>query len=277
MGALVVFCGISNAATLTSSTTTVEEPDPGKMIGVLDIRPTVAAKAGSWTTENYAEIGYQFSKDRTVSYVQFFNTNLADGSDTTEGVNLTFPGAFVRAKFNNIWKSQDESWSLGYQPRAYLPLTQADRDRGQIAVIRNYFTFSTKLSNSLSLSLIELPVVHLYNQAGYTNSDGEATANPMIENRVYVVAGITLSDKLSLSLPLYFHATLNRGFSGASNSGDVSFVLYTWPELTYTLTDNASLGFAFVTGNWVEPDLSGFTLGAAFEQTSAQVALTLFL
>lgn len=261
--------------TPAQASTAVVEAEPSKLIGAMELRSYFEPSSDKLYTDNYAEVGYKFTKDTSVSYVQFFSTNLYDPSGATSGMNLSFPGGFLRAKINNIYKF-DDTLSLSYQPRAYLPLTQADRDAGMVTILRNYFTFTKKVSSNFSVSFVELPMLHVYSKSG-TISDGKASANAWFENRFYLIGSLTLTDKLSLSMPLYYHAKLHRGFGGAENSGKVTHYFYTWPELAYQMNDAAYLSLAYVSGNLIEADFSGFTVGQGLGDGSVQVALGMSL
>lgn len=278
---VLIFClpMVVLGATTTSSTEEVATPEPGKLVGTLDLRPTWTTKKGTWITDNSLEMGYKPNANTQFSYCQFFATNLYSEKSGDGGLGLSFPGAFVRAKFNNLWKSSDETWAFHYQPRLYLPLDAADREVGQITIVRNYFTFSKTVTDEFSLTFVELPMLHLYNKAGAIDpADGEPFANPIFENRVYLMADFAFSEKLSLSLPLFIHAKRYRNFqAGAFNNSAWSFLVYTWPELTYSLTDKASLGLAYYSGNLVSADLSDLTLGSGLEDGAVQVAVTLSL
>jgi len=234
-----------------------------KIVGSVDIRPSVKSKVGSNHLENTVEAGYQFQKNRIVTVVQYWENNLHNNDAAAEGTTLY--DTFLRTRINKV-ANLAEGLDLSFQNRTYLPVTQASRDKGMVAIFRNYITLTQKVNDVFTLSLSELPIFHAYSVPGVNGK-----ANTVFENRVYLIGDIQLSQKLSLSIPLMFHQTKARSFEGAANSSAWSYFLWTYPELTYELSSNTSVGFAYYSSNLVQADLSGLSIGDGLEDGVFQV------
>lgn len=159
--------------------------------------------------------------------------------------------------------------SLSYQNRIYLPTADYDQAAGMLTLVRNYVTLTKKVSDKISVTLIEMPILEAYSRAGTVTATG-ASANSIFENRVYLIGDFKLSSKFSLSVPLMFHQTRFADFqAGAKNNASWALLLWSYPELTYALTDNTSLGFAYYSGNLLEED--------ALKNGTFQFAVTAYL
>ena len=137
--------------------------------------------------------------------------------------------------------------------------------------MRSYFNFSKDvIPETLTVTFSEIPSLWVFDRAG---KDG--AANPTLENRVYLIADITLAKGLSLSLPLFFVQTKFSEFEvGATNNAAWVFNLSTWPELTYSVSDSLSVGLAYYSSNLVKSDLSELTLGEGLEKGVVQTVFT---
>jgi hypothetical protein len=257
------------SGTTTTSVASVQAPTQSKVTGILEVRPTATFFGkDNFTTENTVGLGYQFNPDFELGAVQYFDTNLfTSGKSSLEPL---VQDGFVRAKFNNLYKT--DKFTFGYEPRAYLPTAKAARDAGMVTTIRNYLKFAYKASNSVTLTAMELPIIPFYNNAGVGGK-----ANPAFENRVYLIADFDLGAGFTLSLPLYFHQTKARTLVGAANSGQWSFFVYTWPELTFAATENVTLGVAYRSENLMTSKFNGFTLGDGLEQGAFQAIMAVSL
>ncbi len=243
-------------------------PPTSKVVGVVDLRPSAHMATGQKTTENTFELGYQFAPSRTVSVVQYLETNVHNpDSAADKGLNLTVYDAFLRTRLGKLVNLGDGA-DLGYQSRVYLPTTSASRDKGLIATFRNYISLNKKFNDLVSVSLHELPIFGAYSKAGVG-----ASANMIYENRVYLITALQITEKLSFELPIMLHNTRYQTFEGAKNSATWAANLWIYPELTYQLTDNVSVGAAMYTSNLVAPDLSGFTLSDGFKDSVVQLVL----
>lgn len=263
--ALVSAGAIAEEALVTKAT----EPQ-GKIIGNIDLRPSLTVTGNKLYTEDTVELGYEFSPGRSVSVVQYFETNLLDpAEDGQNGISPTIYDTFLRAKVGKILEDKENGLSFGYQNRTYLPVSENSRAQGMIATFRNYLTVSKTLGSSVKLTLSELPIFPVYSQAG-----ANGKANPAFENRIYLIGDIDITEKLSVSIPLLFWATAYRSFDvGAKNNAKVNFMAMIYPEVTYMLTDNVSVGVAYWSGNLVAADLSGFTMREGLESGVVQAVL----
>ncbi len=228
-----------------STSTTSSAFDGPFITGSIDIRPSYYPDAADSNgvdgigTQNSVELGVQLSPKVGMAYNQSFNTNVYQANG---GKDVVAQDGFLRTKVANIWNSPDETWSLGFENRLYVPTKSSARENGMVTVVRNYLNLTKKFSETLSVTASLVPIVHLYNRAG--NGAGvDAAANPAFENRIYLIPTITLAPRLTLSLPIFFHQSLSRVYLGKSKW---TFDLWTWPELMYGLTENQSIGVAYV-------------------------------
>ncbi len=243
------------------------------LIGVLDLRPSYLPGVGGGYSENLLEVGYKFNSTYSVSYAQFFNTNIYDPTTGPDegGVRLTLPGSFIRTRANKVLQSGD--FNLGLQNRLYLPLASAERDNGKITSIRQYFSFNQKVSETLSFTASVIPIAHVYSRAVGV----KGSANPAFENRVYLITNINLSEKLSFSLPLMFHQTKARSAAGAANSGAWTFFAWANPELGYQINPNVAVGVGYYSDNLIKADLSGWDVRNGLVNGVAQLFATMEL
>lgn len=255
-----------------ASTVAVQAPTQERITGILETRPTVGFKGSdTWTTENTVGLGYQFNPNFEIGAVQYFDTNLSSPDPGRKGADLLVQDGFVRAKFNNLYKT--DTFNFGYEPRLYYPIVKASRDAGQITTMRNYFKFAWKLSNAVTFTAMELPILHFYDKAGVGTK-----ANPGFENRVYLIADFDLGKGWAFSLPVYFHQKKFRNFSPlAANSGKWDFFVYTWPEITYAISPNVTVGVAWRSDNFVTSDLGKTSFKEGVELSNFQGILSVTL
>jgi hypothetical protein len=261
----------ATAPAATTTTAAVQAPTEAKVTGILETRPTATfVGTDGYTTENTIGLGYQFNPNFELGAVQYFDTNLSNGRGRTGNQDVFVQDGFLRAKFNNLYKT--ESFSFSYEPRAYLPTKRSAREAGMITTVRNYLKFAYKASDSVTLTAMELPIFHFYDNAGTAGS-----ANPGFENRVYLIADFNLGGGFAFSLPVYFHQLKFRTLTGAANSGKWDFFVYTWPELTYAVTDNVTLGVAYRSENLMTSDMSSFTFDSGFNTGAVQAIMAVTL
>lgn len=264
-----VFLGV--IATYAGSAVGADAP-AGRVTGLLDFRPSYTSKTGELHTENTAAIGYQFNADRAIGYTQYVNSNLYNpqASEEESGLQAKLDVGFVNGKFKNLWQSEAKDLAFSYEARLYTPTSQSAQDAGMITTNRNYLTLKKTFNETFSLSVVELPIFHLYSRSG-----ANGKANPFFENRVYLIADINLTSKLSLSLPLMFHQTRYANFQdGAKNNNSWGYFVYVWPEVTYAIDDTYSVGVSYYSDNLLTSDLAKFTLGDGLEQGVYQLVFT---
>jgi hypothetical protein len=277
----------SPADTSVSSTVTETIAVPrseSKVTATVEIRPTWTIQQktnpggtnslrGSVGTENQAELGYQFDRNTILSYRQEVNTNIFDpnsGNDAS-GLNPVAQDGFLRGRFENLIQT-DTGFSLGYEPRVYVPTDPSKRAAGMVGALRNYVKLKQNLSQTVDLSLYEVPILHLYNTAG---DQANNVANPTWENRLYLILDVAfLEGKLNFSLPLMLHATKFREYSvGALNNNTTFWKLWAYPELTYDFTPGFTAGIAYYTDNLVSDNFRWTDIGKGIEKGAAQIIL----
>ncbi len=228
------------------------------IFGELQIRPSWGHTANEFHTENTLNLGYRFSPDFRLGYTQFFNSLLigSDGKLPSSPGLVTHDG-FLQAQFSPFWANADKDLTLEYESRLYFPTDPAKRANGLIAASRNYLTLIKKVNSKLQLIAQEIPVLYAYAQPG--SADGK-TANPIFENRLFLIASYDITPKLNFAFPLLMWVTFNRDFGSNTGSRAVQFVALIWPELMYQLAPTTSIGLSYYTGSLVKPDLSGLSL-----------------
>lgn len=266
---------ISNVGNAEQAVTTEAAPAApvSKVVGTMDLRPSMRLADDSFHTENAFELGYQFAPGRILTAVQYFETNLSNPSPNISGANVTVYDTYLRARFNKLWEDKDLGLSFSYQNRTYLPVSQASRDKGMIATFRNYLTLSKTISDSVTFTFSELPIFGVYDRPGVVNAKGELTANMAFENRLYFITDISLVKDLRLSLPLFLYQTRARSMAGAVNDAAWTFTAVVWPELTYTVADNMSLGLSYYSSNLIAKDFSQTTISDGLSKGTVQVVL----
>jgi len=239
-----------------------------KIFGVLDVRPSAVLKGeDTFRFENSAEVGYQLNPKFQVLYHQDFTMNLYNPATQSgvQGVGLQAMDGFIDW-FREAWmESQDGSISLSYEGRLYVPLAATRRDAGMITALRNYFILGKKLSNGVSVNLIEAPILHFYDQPSYLGK-----ANPAFENRLGIQLAYKFQEKWSFSLPLLWSATQLRTVSQSTGSRLDHFVWIN-PEISYAADSHYTLGLGYYDNtSLISSDLSSFQVGEGLEDGIVQ-------
>jgi hypothetical protein len=255
VGILVLFVSAAaHAETATKSKAVIAAPkavNDAKVVGFADLRPGYSPN-GSFISENTFRLGYQFKKDRQLVIEQYVNSNLYQPSGLSDS-NIRMDDGYIGARLNNLWENKSAGLSFSYAPRFYLPQNPVSREAGLITLHRSNFQLKKTITDSFSLSLFEIPLAFLYTDPGYVKLTGEEVANPIFQNRIYLVADINFTDKLSLSIPLMFYQTRYSNYRpGATNNDAWVNAVYTWPELDYAIDDHMTIGIAFYTDSLVD-------------------------
>ena len=250
---------------LDTSVTSASAQSTGRFIGGVDLRPTYGSKIGEFHSENYAQVGYEFSKSLSVGYRQEFNTNLYHPS-IDKGLDLYAKSGFARVKINDLWKSGNTSF--GFESRLYFPTEAVKRDAGQIFATRNYARLRQKMTSDFTLMLEEYPIFHVYNRASFNK-----VANPWFENRVALTAEYFPFEKVKLLVPLYLESTRFREAGKAKNSDRWSHKVYLWPELDYIVSPQLTVGVAYQSGYLFKDDLGDSSFSSGFEQGLTQITI----
>lgn len=165
----------------------------------------------------------------------------------------------LKVRLPNVWASGATSFTEEF--RGYFPTSTLSRDAGMVTELRNYFSFTHKISPSVSFSLSEVPMLHVYNDAGYTSAQG-TFANPIFENRGILSFDFQLSPTVSFSMPLHFYVRKFRDYlASAANNAEWQPLLFLWPELRWSLTPNFTLGTAYRTNSLFTVDETGTVPG----------------
>lgn len=265
-----------NATAGTSATAVPAAPSAAKVVAGIDIRPSWDPALNVFRTEDAVEMGYQFKPGRSITYIQTATTNIHTPNEAL-GVNPLLDVGYLRTGLSKLLTDDSTGLSFGYQNRIYIPTAGYMRDAGQITMIRNYFNISKKVNDSVTVTLTEMPVFHFNSRAG-TALTGAGTANASFQNRIYLTTDIQITDNLSFSLPVMFHQTKFANFQlGAKNNNSWNYLVWTYPEITYSLGGGTSVGLAYYSANLVKADLSDLDLEAGLSNGTFQVAFTAYL
>lgn len=234
-----------------AQTKATEESGPKPIVAVT-IRPTWFQNEPTFHLENTVELGIQASPNFAFSYVQDFNTNEAKSGRLSDAGNFdpVWQDGFFRLRFSNVRQSDDKLLSFSDQLRVYLPTEPTKRDAGLVTMIRNYFIFDRKLSDSFAFTFYEVPILHVYDRAGHTNAKNEAEANPIFENRVILEPTIKFGSSITVGLPLNFYLIKYRDFGDTAKlSGEWNPVLTFSPWIEWQILAPLTLGFYYETGS----------------------------
>lgn len=261
----------ATATTTTTSASTTQAPvatsatEAGSIIGEFEIRPSWGSKVGEVHTENTVSLGYKFNKNLLLDYTQYFNNNLSNPNETVGALKTSGEDSMIRLKASEVLKS--DNTTVGVQTRVLPPTESTKRDAGMLVVWRNQATVAQKLNNTVSVDFTAAPMLHAYNRAGHLDS-----ANPWFQQRFVLNTDVTITDKLTFSVPVILDATRTRDYSAAAaNNNRWNYVLWAWPELDYQLTSNLKIGTAWYSDNFLVDDASAFTLSNGFEKGVFQV------
>lgn len=260
----------------TSATAVSATPSASKIVAGIDIRPSWDPALDVFRTEDAIEMGYQFKPGRSITYIQTATTNIHTPNESL-GVNPMLDVGYLRTGLSRLLNDDSTGLSFGYQNRIYVPTAGYMRDAGQITMIRNYFNISKRVNDSVTVTLTEMPVFHFNSRAG-TALTGAGSANASFQNRIYLTTDIQITDNLSFSLPVMFHQTKFANFQlGAKNNNIWNYLVWTYPEITYSLGGGTSVGLAYYSANLVKSDLSDLDLEAGLSNGTFQVAFTAYL
>jgi len=242
------------------------------LIASIDIRPTASFKGqDSFRFENSFDLGYQLSPQSLILYHQdywmnLYNSRLAGGED---GLGLIVQDGFFDWTYDNFFKSADDSVSLSYEGRLYLPTFASRREAGMLTALRNYLILGKKFSPDFQLNLIEAAILHAYDRAAYNSQ-----ANPFWENRVTIQTVWNLNEKWQFSFPVSWSVTHMRTAPGAQFSNINKNFVWINPELRYSLSPTYRVGMGYYdTTSLIRSDFSAFQIGEGLEDGVAQVFL----
>lgn len=256
----------------SSTVTTAATPGDERIIGGVELRPSWTSAVGEVHSENWVQLGYQFTRATQVFYRQEFNTNVYNPGASAQGLGLFATEGSVRLKVKDFYKPSAAA-GLSYELRTYLPTLSTKRDAGMITSVRNQLKATQNLGSAFSVSLEEIPILHVYDRPGIVGKKG-AEANPVFENRVYLTAEVKPMTNLKLAVPLILNNVRYRAFQeGAKNNNGWGHKLWVYPELTYTVTPNTMLGLGYYSDNLVLADFGGTNIGTGLEKGITQLIL----
>jgi hypothetical protein len=248
----------------------------GKILGSLELRPSLSHASGAMHTENVVAAGYKFPSGISLVYKQEFNTNLYNPAlpPSKSGLNPYAYDGSLRAKWGDLWSDADTGLSLSYETRLYLPTYHVRREAGMILAVRNYLRLKKTITPDFAISLEEVPIIHGYSRSG-TGAGSKAAANPSIENRIYLAADwATPIRGLKLYFPIIFQSTKYRDYAAKAKFNDQwEHWLWIYPELTYAITPTTAVGLAYRSSNLVSPDFKSVNLAQGFQKGVTQVIL----
>lgn len=270
----VVLSGVTKAETTVTTTAPVTQtavaapvPATSKPMASVDLRPSWTTKSGEIHNENTLLGGYQFSPKLSVYGVYNFMSNIYN-PEKDLGFDQTSYDLSLRTKLPGLFTFRDTGIVFGYENRIYLPVTDGNRTAGMIATVRSYLSLSKSFGDFYKVTLVELPIFHIFKTAGVG-----ASANPWYENRVYLVNSFQLTKSLSLAVPFYLYSKLGREFSAASNSEKWTHRIDIYPEITYAVNDNISVGLAYYSDNLITSDFGDTTISKGLEDGVVQFSV----
>lgn len=238
-------------------------PSGGQITGMLELRPSYTTQVGEAHTENLVELGYRFNPNFRAAYQLQLNTNLSNPVIQGQGLNPQPQASIFRFTFSNLWKSGD--WSLSYEPRFYIPTNATDANSKRYLSMRNYVMLGKRVTDNYSITFIEIPILHWYGARGVG-----AVPNKYFENRFYIMNDFTFGN-LTVSFPILWN--MPRMLEYAGKPSTVQHNIWIWPEVSYAVDPNVSVGAALYTSSLVAPDLSDTSFtgeGAGFSQSVLQ-------
>lgn len=237
--------------------------------GLIELRPTLGTRKGTFSTENFYELAWGLSDNRRIS--------LGEGIFTSKGANgnqeVSVGDAFIRYQWREIRKNETTGLVVSSEVRANLPVSQISRDAGLITAVRGSVIFSVPITTTSRFEFRETPIVYIYKEAGHQGSQG-AIAHPLFENRVFLGPIVNLTEELTLTAPICFSVTRYRNYSAGANRNaqwvpDLSFN----PEIDWAMNPTMYLGVAYRTEGFIVKQDSGVVVGDGAGNGSIQLVL----
>jgi hypothetical protein len=240
--------------------------------GYLELRPSWTTKSGEVHSEDEATVSYKFNADQQVQYTQYFNTNVynpANGPSAAKGLGLYANDAFFKISLKKIWKDRSETNQLDFASKLYMPTWSARREAGFLTFSRDYFTLKHFFTSAVSLQTSVAPTFWAYTQSG-----SGSTPNAIYSTLAFVELDWDLTKNLSLSMPVVYEGTRYRNYAnGVHLNNGWGHLVYIWPELDYTISDNALVGISYYSDNLVQDDFSRATFSKGLESGVAQLVM----
>ena len=256
----------------STAQTSATAPIENRWWGDVELRPSWATKGGVWDTENTVELGYKPKADRLLAYTQYFATALYNPKAPASSPTLLGQDGFFRYKMANLWVSDDKTWSFAWEPRIYLPTDPSLRADGLITYTRQYLSFSKKLRENVTLTLMQVTFLYGYATAG---SSVSGLANPIAETREYILLDASLfSGFVNVSMNILINHQLTRDYAiSAMNNNRFVHKLWTWPEIDFNVAPHTVLGISYYSDNFVTDNFSKLTLADGLEKGVVQLVV----
>lgn len=243
-----------------------------RVIGGVEFRPSWTSSLGEVHSENWAQLGYQMNPNARLFYRQEFNTNVFNPGVSSQGLGLYANDGSFRFQWKDFAKLTS-TLAASYESRLYLPTLAVKRNAGMVTSLRNHLKLTQNIGAMTSVSLEEVPILHIYNRAGNVSLRG-VEANPIFENRLTLSFEIKPTTSLKFVLPLILHDVRFRDFqTGAKNNNSWSHKLWIYPELTYTVSPQLMIGLAYYSDNLVLTNFAETNVGAGLEKGITQLIL----
>ncbi|MFM8316024.1 MAG: hypothetical protein ACKOA8_17230 [Deltaproteobacteria bacterium] len=262
---------VKSKSSASTSTGVLSATGVENLYGYLEFRPSYTSYQGEFHTENTAEVGYKLNSTMKTGYVQFFSTNLMNGSNATQGMNLLANDGFLYFKAKDIFKSSDNRLALAYQLRLITPTDRGKYSAGFRGAVRNQFLLSYSYNDFIKSELSYHPIYQGYVKSGRFDSTGTASANSYFDHQFIFNQEIHPAPKFTLYLPVIYQLTSYREFAGAANSGRWRKKVVFWPELDYEINPVHMIGVSFYSGNLSSEYGSGFDFSEGFKNGVTQL------
>lgn len=227
-------------------------------------KPSLKQDASTYKWDNTVSLGYKFSPDTLLSYNQDFSI----APTATSDMAFLLKNGVLRLSNGNLWSSKDKLTAFSDDFEIYFPLEEAKRDAGMILILRNDFQFLRKISNSVSITFSDAPVLHLYSDDGFFDGEKFIT-NPIFENQFILGFEVKISQSATFSFPLMYFTTLNRDYDDrAELNGSWEYYLGVGPNIALKLSDNVKMGIGYDSSNFIADTDYGPTLGDGFNSGS---------
>jgi hypothetical protein len=265
--------------------TDVEEQEPGRLKKWLfkyffETRPTWDPTNHAYWIENTLEFGFKWHERHRLSYVQSIISKTyryKENENFLKKPILLYQDAYLRWKIKEIWKNETSKLSMALQHRLYLPVASATSrapsriDQGMIFITRHYLGLRYKALSFMDLSLSYAPSFFIFKKDGYEHQH-KSVANPIFEHLWVQTTSFDFTKTLHFYIPLSFRMTKTRDYGeGAENNTQWLYTFYTLPQLDWWISKTQTLGLAFVSDNFIQPDGKKTTWKSGYEKGQFQI------
>jgi len=243
-----------------------------KVIAGLELRPSWTSRIGEVHTEDYVQFGYQFNPNFQVFYRQEFTTNLFNPGSSAQGMGVYAYDGSLRTKVANL-VTFNRDLALHYEARLWLPTFSVRRNAGMIVGLRQALRLKQELGPYMAVSLEEIAVPHIWSRPG-NDIPSAPEANPAYENRVYLTFDWKPTSKVKFSVPFILTSIRYRDYQPkARNNDSWGHKVWLYPELTYAVNPNITVGLAYYSDNLVLSNFGGTQVATGLEKGISQLIL----